>query len=348
MTDDPIAPLEPEAADHIGAVPALTFTSEMRLLANRFLWWDLCRVTFLSTLGLYVAVFLASLWADPSDPVLLPVIVAPIAAGGLLALMIVACLIMGNRWTYTVGIGSDGIGWSVGQRERRINRIAGAINVMSGRPGNIGASAIAISQEDDGMTWDEVRRANYHDAARVISLRDSWHVVQRLYVPEESWVQAVGAVQRGIAEGERLRAQQTTSAAASPVWRRNPLVVAASCLVVVVATLAAEVWDLVPDGARGPAIFAGALVLLAVIFEGPLRRIVAALGAFAVVWFLVLVAEEALTPFPSFFTGASTPTWVLDTPRLVVSLVGGAVLLVVAGVRLFGPAKRAGRAATAP
>jgi hypothetical protein len=212
---------------------------------------------------------------------------------------------------------------------------------MSGRPGNIGASAIAISQEDDGVTWDELRRANYHDAARVISLRDSWHVVQRLYVPEESWAQAVDAIQRGLAEGARLREREALSAMATPVRRRSPLAVGVWCLAVVVATIAAEVWDLVPDGARGPAIFAGAFALLAVVIDGGLRRVPAALGVFAAAWFLVLVAEEALTPFTSLFTGTSTPTWVLDTPQLIVSLVGGVALLAVATARLFGVRTRA-------
>jgi hypothetical protein len=331
-----VAPLEPAAADHVGTAVRIAFTSEMRLLGNPFLWWDLAKVVGLSVLGMYAAVFLASLWIDPTEPLLLPPVALPIAAAGLLVLFVLACLIMGDRWTYTVAIGDEGIGWSVGERDRRINRVVGALNVMSGRPSGMGASAIAISQEDDGLTWGQIHRANYHEAARVISLRDSWHVVQRLYVPADSWPEVAGAIGRGIEEGAQVRAHQ---AAEAPAPQRNRLAVAAVCGLVVLATLASQAWYLLPDEARGPGIFAGVLALTSVLLAGPLRRIPAALALAAAGWFTVLTVAEAQEPFVSFFTGAATPTWTLDTPQLAFSLAGGTALAAVALVRLLGRAR---------
>ena len=201
----------------------------------------------------------------------------------------------------------------------------------------MGASILAISEEQDTCIWEDLHRANFHAQEGVISLRDSWHVVQRFYVPAERWGEVSVAIEAGLAEGARIRAASEAVALASgEVRRRSALDVGVAIAVTVIATIACEVWEYVPDGARGPAVFAGVLVALAIAFEGLARRGFAVLGAAAGVWYLLLLAGEAFTPFGSMFGGAPSMTWTLDTPQLAASAAGGLTLLALAAWRLLG------------
>ena len=332
QTNQPFAP-DPDPT-------TIAFVSTMGLLFNPFFWWDMLKVVVFSCTGMWLAVFLVSLWIDPTDPVALPLVVLPMAAAGLTALLVVASLIMGNRWSFDVRIGPDGVFWSAGRRERAVNRTVLVLSLLSGRPGPIGSSLLSTSQQSGGMDWEEIRRAKVHHSRRVISLRDSWHVVQRLYVSEDVWPRVVTVLETGLREGARVR----SSAAPPRVRRRNWAGVALWCAVTLAATLATQAWDLIPDEGRGPALFGGVFLLGAVIARGPLRRILAALSGAAMTYFLVLVAAEAVEPFESLFTSRSTPTWTLDTPLLAVSIGAAVLLLGIAAWRLLGRGRPPGQA----
>jgi hypothetical protein len=317
-------------------VPEVSFVSDMHLLTNRFLWWDFSKVIVFSVAGMWLAVFFMSLIADPSEPVLLPPAMVAVTAGVFVVLLVLACLVLGNRFSYDVSIGPDGVSWAAGSRERKINRVVFVLNLLSGKPGAIGASMLATAEESGGIPWAEVRRANLHTSPHVISLRDSWHVVQRLYVPEPDWDRTVSAVQAGLSKGERQRAGQEAREVAHPSPKRNWWAVAGWGLFVVVAGVVSAVWDLMPDEARFPLVFAVVALILAVVFEGPLRRMMALLGVGFVGWFALMVAAEALSTFDSMFTGAATPTWTLETPQLAVAAAGTSALLLFGAWRLFG------------
>lgn len=197
MSDDTTAQGSP-APDPAGEEP-IAFATVIPLLNNRFMLWDFLKVIVISVAALWVAVFAVSLAVDPNDPVLLPWQL-PVLCGGIVAvLFVIACLVMGNGYGATFVIDDEGVGWDSGPKEKRVNTAVAIAGVLAGSAQVTGAGLLARSEQSGLIPWGKIRRLNVHPGPRVISVRNGWRVVVRLYVPAGIWDAVLARLRRGVA-----------------------------------------------------------------------------------------------------------------------------------------------------
>jgi hypothetical protein len=179
--------------------PGLSWTARIPLLNNRFMMWDFAKVIVISTAALWLLVLVASLFVDPSDPVLLPWQLPVLCAGILAVLFVIACLLLGNGYSARFLIDGEGVHWDSGPKEKKINRAVVVMGALAGSAQTTGAGLLAASEESGAIAWRSIGRLNIHPRQRVVSVRNGWRVVVRLYVPADSWDAVVERLQAGIA-----------------------------------------------------------------------------------------------------------------------------------------------------
>jgi hypothetical protein len=194
MTDTTPAPAAPPAP-----AAAIGWTTTIHLLNNRFLWWDYLKTVVISGTGLWLVVFVGSLFVDASDPVLLPWQFPLLIVGIFTVCWVIACLVLGNGYGASFAIDEAGVRWASGKRERNVNRAVAVIGALAGSPGTAGAGLLADSEATGAIAWSKIGRLNIHPGQRVVSVRNSWRVVVRLYVPAELWDAVVARLQAGVA-----------------------------------------------------------------------------------------------------------------------------------------------------
>lgn len=180
--------------------PGLAWSTRIPLINNRFIWWDFAKVIVISTVSLWVLVFLASLLIEPDSPVLLPWQLPALCAVIITAMFVLACILMGNGYSARFLLDGDGVHWDSGPKEKSINRAVAVAGALAGSPATAGAGLLAASEETGAIEWRRIARANIHPGPKVISIRNGWRVVVRLYVTAESWDAVVARVQAGTAK----------------------------------------------------------------------------------------------------------------------------------------------------
>ncbi len=179
--------------------PGFAWSVRIPLLNNRYIWWDFAKIILISTFALWLLVFLVSLVMEPDNPVLLPWQLPVLCAAIIAALFVAACLIMGNGYSARFLIDGDGVHWDSGPKEKATNRAVATAGVLAGSPGTAGAGLLAASEESGSIPWRSVRKLNVHAGPRVVSVRNGWRVVVRLYVPAGSWDAVIARLESGMA-----------------------------------------------------------------------------------------------------------------------------------------------------
>jgi len=322
-----------------GETGVIEWEARVPLLTSRFRLWDFGKVIVISVAIMYALVAIMG-WFVDGEFVLMPLMVILIAAGAMAALFAIACLLLGNRFTMRLAVGPEGVAYSSGAAERRWNRAAIIVGILAGSAGTAGAGLLASSREEGGFPWSDVHRANEHPAQRVISLRDSWHVLLRLHCTPDNYEQVLAIVRAGIARGAAERSAET--AAEPPLPRRPWYAYAAAVLVPVVAVVLVTAWPWLQyeDGMRFVAL-SGLLLIVAGLQRGFLRRAPAALSLLPTAYVGYLTAVEMLSTSDGWFPGEIVYGWEYDTALLAITLVGEAVLVGLALWRLFGPSGNA-------
>lgn len=323
-------------------VPAgevIEWEARVPLLTSRFMLWDFGKVIVISIAIMYALVAIMG-WFVDGEFVWLPLVVLPIAAGAMAVLFAIACLLLGNRFTMRLAVGPEGVAYSSGAAERRWNRAAIILGVLAGSASAAGAGLLASSNEDGGFTWSEIHRANEYPGPRVITLRNSWRAVLRLYCTPENYEQVRAAVAAGIARGATERA---TAEAAEPEAPRRPwYAYAAAVLVPAVAVILVTAWPWLQyeDGMRF-VVLSGLLLIVASLQRGFLRRAPAALSLLPTAYVVYLTSAEMLSTSEGWFPGEINYGFEYDTVLLVITLAGEATLVGLALWRLLGPSGNA-------
>ena len=98
--------------------PDLAWGARIPLLNNRFIWWDFAKIIVISVAGMWVAVLVASLLIDASNPILLPWQL-PVVCGAIVGVCFpIACLVMGNGYSARFLVDSEGVHWDSGSKEK--------------------------------------------------------------------------------------------------------------------------------------------------------------------------------------------------------------------------------------
>jgi hypothetical protein len=320
------------------AKPAdLTWARRVPLLTNRFILWDFTWVLLAAIAGLYLLVAIMSLIAD-GELLILPWQVFAYVLGILAALFaFTILLVFQNGYNMVFTLGAKGATWHSGGRERNLGRFAffvGILALFQGRPGLLGSTMIAQSQEGDGIAWRDLYKVKVYPAQRVVSLSNSWRTVLRLYCLPENFAAVRERVETEAAAAVRWRAAHPR-APGNYGWRRRLIY----CGLAVVAGLAATTWE--GDEVAGFALTAAALLSLSVLIEGVLRRLSAALGLGAVALLALSLWQLASERFEFAYGLIVSYGYEYDTPLLVVATVGSLILCVVGLQRLLWRSPRA-------
>ena len=75
-------------------------------------------------------------------------------------LMLIAILVVFMSTEYTYDVTAEGIMMSVGQKERKVNRLAILVGLLTGNIRALGAGLLGASREDYFLEWGDVRRVS--------------------------------------------------------------------------------------------------------------------------------------------------------------------------------------------
>lgn len=322
--------------------PLLTWRIDIPLVNNRFVLWDSVKVTLISAGIMWALVAILSLAAD-GEPLLLPLGFVAVVTAIVWVLLLLACLILLNRWGFTNTLYEEGAGYESGEREKRVNRLLsgfGLLGSLSGSTGGLGSALLARSREDGFYPWTDVHRLISHPGPRVISLRNSWRVVYRLYCTPDNFEQALALCERKVGEAAAYRTAHPIVKPPLP-WGRWAL----WALLCIGAFVAAMAWDGSRSDELGLPLVAAALALLAAgVLDGPLRRLCGLVALAVAVWFVYATMADGLRPVLPDFVAAglsSPPLYSGEELPFAVSILGGAVIALAGGWSAFAPPRRA-------
>ena len=300
---------------------------DIPLLTNRFILYEFVKVTAISVGLMYVVLGVMGLFVD-GELFILPWQIALVTFATVLVLFAVAALVMGNRHHALFVVAPKGVGYEAGEREKALTRATAGVGAAVGSATTSGAAMAAAARDSLYTPWDDVHRVVVHEGQRVISLKNSWRVVLRLYVPEELWDRVVSAVEEYNAE-----TPATPGRTASVAWPYR-----VSWVVISVAlTMGAQAWawnDLAVAGRIG--VFGGLMVMLAGVSEGPVRRILGLTGGVAMLAHGGSLVYSALQPAWGLWTVSYAGSQ--DTALLVLALVCTIGLVGMGFARAYGGA----------
>ncbi len=162
---------------------ALTWQTEMPLLTSRFFLYDFAKV-ILITGGIFYLILLIIFAASSGLEHIgqMTAVIALILGGMAFLFAMISLVFFTNRWPMAYALSSRGLVWeSKSTRGRRANRVAMLVGVLAGKPGVVGAGLLAASEEKGWLSWQTIRRVKAYPEQRVLSIRNSWRVVIRLY-----------------------------------------------------------------------------------------------------------------------------------------------------------------------
>lgn len=311
----------------------IRWETDIPLLTNRFILWDFLKVAALSVAIMYAVVGLMA-WVVDGELLIMPWPVFPGGVLAMLVLFVIASLVLGNRHRAVFEVSDEGVTYEAGTREKRINAGVTVLGAIAGSASTTGAGLLAQSSQEGGYAWSEIHEMRSYPGPRVITLRNSWRAVLRLYVPVELWDRVVAVCERHVAEERALREGVAASRVHRPWWSRVGWLV--GCLVLTVCT---QAWYWVGydyEALMRIGVLGGTVTALAAALEGVARRLLGVLGGLLLLAAAWALGASALEPFESMF-GHARLTASLDTPLLALAAASTLALLLVAGWRIFGP-----------
>ena len=200
---------------------------------------------------------------------------------------------------------------SLSSRAGVLNRLGLLVGLFARKPGVAGAAILAESRASGGLPWDDIHKVREYPAQRVLTLMDSWHVVQRLYCTPENYGSVATLVRAYAAAGAEQRRQGEAQAPSGPstVPRRAML-----SLLMLAASAAVMALPFDVPGALLGAV--AGCALLAVWIPGISRPAgaVAMAGAVLIAFTVFRLGTETQEFIPrSVLKGAPMPEWALYT-----------------------------------
>ncbi len=168
------------------------------LATNRFFLYDLLKLIFWTFLGTAALLtFMSALTGSLEHlPRLLPIF-GLIMAGFLVLALLIALVFFGNRYPAHFALGEKALYWSSrSRRARRANRLAVVLGALSGKPSVAGAGLLAEAKNEGHIGWKDVRRFKEYPSARVVSVKNCWRVVTRLYCTPDNYDRVCENVRR--------------------------------------------------------------------------------------------------------------------------------------------------------
>ncbi len=151
------------------------------LLTNRYFMWDMIKV-----LGIASTILLTLMVVITRDLVM-AIQFSGLIGGIMLVIMSLACLILGNGFDARFSVGQNGVSYESGSTGKKWNKAAIVLGVLAGKPGTVGAGALAMSGEAGSYSWSEIVKITVDEKRRIISLHNNWRTLNRLYCLESNF-----------------------------------------------------------------------------------------------------------------------------------------------------------------
>lgn len=203
--------------------PSLTWDADMPLLNNRFFLYDLGKLLFWTGLicGLIFGIIAVSTGGWKSLAPMMAVF-GLIMFGFLFLFVLIALVFFGNTYPQRYLITSRGVAWeSLSRRGKAASRLAVAAGALSGSASTAGAGLLAATSESGLLPWKEVRKIKAYPALGVISVMNSWRVVNRLYCTPEHYAAAMEWLRRGAPSAQFLESGPLVEAAPEAASRAS-------------------------------------------------------------------------------------------------------------------------------
>ena len=142
-------------------------------------------------------------------PVLFGIILAILAA----LFLFVVLLVLRDRFTARFSLNVEGASVEATEDSRRLNRWIVYLALLLGSPAALGSGLLAQSGENTFIAWPDVFRADFDEKRRIITLRNTWRPVVRLYCGPEQYPQAVQLVEYYMAQYAEDRAENFSAGA---------------------------------------------------------------------------------------------------------------------------------------
>lgn len=333
----------PEISPRMHSAKEITWEHDMPLLTNRFFLWDLLRAMVISLVVMQLLLLVMSIIIG-EDIYFMPPEMILILVGILSGLFVIAILlVLQNRFSLRFTVDASGFSYDSGSREKKINRIVFWLSLLSGKPGPIGSSLLALSQEDRTFNWRDIYKVTVHPGSRVITLNNSWRTVFRLYCKPENFGKVAEQVQAFAAEGEAWRKSHGIRPPRYGFYVKWAGMTAIAFIASLTWLSGYDVWrtNFWPfywkaDDIALPALIISFLVLLAGMFEGKKRRIVALFATIGSLLFLYSLTTLVLGRYTDIEKTYSFYGYEVDPALFAISFIGGLVLAAMSLVRLFG------------
>lgn len=168
-----------------------TWEHSIPLLTNPYVFRDTVGVLGVST-GLFLVFFMFLTGFEDLGSTLL---LGAGLLGFLLLCYVIACVVLGNGLDASFTVDEEGISYVAGSKTRKANRAAVMAGVVLGSAVTAGAGLIAASGERNTYPWKDIEGIRFDEGRRIITVRNSWRTVLRLYCTEETYKKA-GAIIR--------------------------------------------------------------------------------------------------------------------------------------------------------
>jgi hypothetical protein len=124
-----------------------------------------------------------------------------VLGGGLAGLMLIILLVLqivtGGGLLTTFFISDEGVAYRAGSVTRTIDRVAGGGSAVLGSLSGTGTGMLAISQEENMLSWQDVRYISLYPGVRSLVLRSKYLISPVvLYCTEENWSRVLSMVHR--------------------------------------------------------------------------------------------------------------------------------------------------------
>jgi hypothetical protein len=192
-----------------GTPGVLAWHYDMPLLTNRFVLYDTGRLLLLTgavcaVLAGFIAIVSQGLSAQTCETLAVMLKLFGVCLLVVLAItMLVMLVFFGNRFPMRFELSEREVAvFSESRRGKAGNRAAIVLGILASLSGRrnaaLGAGLLAVSRETERLKWTQVKAVNYYPAQRVISIRNRWRTVMRLYCTAENYEHAAEAVRRSV------------------------------------------------------------------------------------------------------------------------------------------------------
>lgn len=292
------------------------------MLSNRFAWWDLLRMVLLAFVTVVVCVGLASYLIFGEIWIISPGILLAIAATFYLPFIFVG-LACGNHVRVRFELNDEEAIFNVLSDHRMVSRMARFFAPIPGGWRSIAPALFRTYPETLRLPWQEVYCITRFVHEGVVTLSDSWRSVIRLYIPPEQFEIITGYAQARLTEATAERSGKQK--------RKSAKFYLGLAILTVLAFGATQAWQWASyDATLRIAFLAGPCVLLLVFtWLAWWSNLVAIGAAMLSLWYLIALIMSALGPLSGGLA------FLTDIPTLIISALGGCILLGVCIARWF-------------